>query len=120
MLIDMETMCTGQPIFDLQGLYVTYKSFTEDEPGNAMAFLGIHTETTDYIWQRLMELYFGTQDKAVLRALEDKIRVAASIRFLNLLTTTALKEHPLTELRVKHTREHLQELLTRVDSLELR
>lgn len=120
MLIDMETMCTGQPIFDLQGLYVTYKSFTEDEPGNAMAFLGIHTETTDYIWQRIMELYFGTQDKAVLRALEDKIRVAASIRFLNLLTTTALKEHPLTELRVKHTREHLQELLTRVDSLELR
>lgn len=120
MLIDMETMCTGQPIFDLQGLYVTYKSFTEDEPGNAMAFLGIHTETTDYIWQRIMELYFGTQDKAVLRALEDKIRVAASIRFLNLLTTTALKEHPLTELRVKHTREHLQELLTRVDSLSLR
>ena len=118
MLIDMETLCTGQPIFDLQGLYVTYRAFPEDEPDNAMNFLGIHTETTAYIWQRIMELYFGTQDKAVLRALEDKIRIVASIRFLNLLVTTALKEHPLTELRIKHTKEHLQELLARVDSLD--
>lgn len=120
MLIDMETLCTGQPIFDLQGLYVTYKSFTEDDPNNAMEFLGIHKETTDYIWQQIMELYFGTQDEAVLRALEDKIRVVASIRFLSLLTTTGLKDHPLTEVRVKHTREHLQELLTRVTTLDLR
>jgi hypothetical protein len=67
-----------------------------------------------------MKLYFGTQDEAVLSSLEDKIRVVASIRFLSLLTTTGLKDHPLTELRVKHTREHLQELLLRVDSLNLR
>ena len=67
-----------------------------------------------------MKLYFGTQDEAVLSSLEDKIKVVASVRFLSLLTTTALKEHPLTELRVKHTREHLQELLLRVDSLKLR
>ena len=120
MLIDMETMCTGQPIFDLQGLYVAYKSFTEDEPDNSMVFLGIRRETADYIWQRIMELYFGTQNQAVLSALEDKIRVLASIRFLSLLTTTGLKEHPLTELRIKHTREHLQELLARVDSLAFR
>ena len=120
MLIDMETMCTGQPIFDLQGLYVAYKSFTEDEPDNSMAFLGLRMETADYIWQRIIELYFGTQNKALLSALEDKIKVVASVRFLSLLTTTALKEHPLTELRVKHTREHLQELLLRVDSLKLR
>ena len=119
MLIDMETLCTGQPIFDLQGLYVTYRAFPEDDPNNAMDFLGIHTETTAYIWQRIMELYFGTQDKTALRALEDKIRIVASIRFLKLLVTTALKDHPLTELRIKHTKEHLQELLARVDSLDL-
>ncbi|WP_185753597.1 hypothetical protein [Selenomonas sp. AB3002] len=29
MLIDMETLCTGQPLFDLQGLYVTYKAFAD-------------------------------------------------------------------------------------------
>ena len=56
MLIDMETLCTGQPVFDLQGLYVTYKAFPEDEPDNVRNFLGIRPETAEYIWHRLLEL----------------------------------------------------------------
>lgn len=120
MLIDMESLCTGQPLFDLQGLYVTYKAFPEDEPGNAMNFLGIQDGTAAYIWQRLMELYFGTEDKTVLGRMEDKIRVVAAVRFLYLLTVTGLKHHDLTPRRIQHTREQLAELLSRVDSLELK
>ena len=119
MLIDMETLCAGQPIFDLQALYVSYKAFKEDEPGNAMAFMGLHDETQDYIWQRLLELYFGTEDRGRLKALEDKIRVAAYIRFLYTLETTWHKGRALTEVRIKNTRKQLQELLSRVDSLSL-
>ena len=117
MLIDMETLCTGQPIFDLQGLYVTYKAFPEDEPANAKAFLGIEKETADYIWQRIMDLYFASQAEALRKEMEEKIRVAASIRFMSILTSTGLKNHPLTEVRIRHTCEHLQELLPRVTSL---
>jgi hypothetical protein len=120
MLIDMESLCTGQPLFDLQGLYVTYKAFPEDEPGNAMNFLGIQDGTAAHIWQRIMELYFGTEDKTVLGRMEDKIRVAAAVRFLYLLTVTGLKHHDLTPRRIQHTREQLAELLSRVDSLELK
>ncbi len=119
MLIDMETLCTGQPLFDLQALYVSYKAFKEDEPGNAMAFMGLHDETQDYIWQRLLELYFGTEDKGRLKALEDKIRVVAYIRFLHTLENTWHKGRALTEVRIKNTRKQLQELLSRVDSLSL-
>ncbi len=119
MLIDMETLCTGQPLFDLQALYVSYKAFKEDEPGNAMAFMGLHDETQDYIWQRLLELYFGTEDRGRLKALEDKIRVAAYIRFLHTLENTWHKGRALTEVRIKNTRKQLQELLSRVDSLSL-
>ena len=118
MLIDMETLCTGQPVFDLQALYVTYKAFPEDEPDNAQAFLGIRPETADYIWRRLLELYFGTADEAVLKKYEDKIRVAASIRFLYLMVATSLKDTPLASVRIAHTREYLQENLGRVDSLD--
>ena len=27
MLIDMEALCMGQPIFDLEGIYVAYQAF---------------------------------------------------------------------------------------------
>ena len=111
----MKVLLTGAKVgslyalFDLQGLYVTYKAFPEDEPGNAMNFLGIQDGTAAHIWQRIMELYFGTEDKTVLGRMEDKIRVAAAVRFLYLLTATPLKEHKLTDLRIRHTCEQLEQ-----------
>lgn len=117
MLIDMETMCTGQPIFDLQALYVTYIEFAEDEPENPMIFLGISKETCDYIWKRVMELYYGTEDWASLRPKEDRIRVLAAIRFIHVLNSLNILKNPLGELRLRHTLEHLRELFGRVDKL---
>jgi hypothetical protein len=117
MLIDMETLCIGQPIFDLQGIYVAYKAFPEDEPDNAKKFLGIRPETADYIWRRLLELYFGTE--ANLREIEARIKVLAYIRFLHLLVTTDLQNSELGKLRIKHTQEHLQELSANITSLEI-
>ena len=117
MLIDMETLCIGQPIFDLQGIYVAYKAFPEDEPDNATKFLGIRPETADYIWRRLLEIYFGTE--ADLCEIEEKIKVLAYIRFLQLLVTTDLQNSELGKLRIKHTQEHLQELSANITSLEI-
>ena len=117
MLIDMETLCIGQPIFDLQGIYVAYKAFPEDEPDNATKFLGIRPETAEYIWRRLLELYFGTE--ANLREIEEKIKVLAYIRFLQLLVTTDLQNSELGKLRIKHTQEHLQELSASITSLAI-
>lgn len=117
MLIDMETISTGQPIFDLQALFVTYKLFPEDEPGNSMAFLGIGNDTCDYIWKRVMELYYETDDWVSLKQAEDRIRVLASVRFLHILRSIGIENSPLGALRFKHTLEHLRELSERVDRL---
>lgn len=117
MLIDMEILCIGQPIFDLQGIYVAYKAFPEDEPDNATKFLGIRPETAEYIWRRLLELYFGTE--ANLREIEEKIKVLAYIRFLQLLVTTDLQNSELGKLRIKHMQEHLQELSASITSLAI-
>ena len=117
MLIDMETLCIGQPIFDLQGIYVAYKAFPEDEPDNATKFLGIRPETADYIWRRLLEIYFGTE--ADLCEIEEKIKALAYIRCLHLLITTDLQNSELGKLRITHAQEHLQELSASITSLAI-
>ena len=117
MLIDMETLCIGQPIFDLQGIYVAYKAFPEDEPDNATKFLGIRPETADYIWRRLLELYFGTEVN--LREIEERIKLLAYIRFLHIIVTTDLQNGELGKLRIKHAQEHLQELSASINSLAI-
>lgn len=118
-LIDMDTLAAGAPIFDLQGIYVTYKAFTEDDPENSMSFLGICNETSDLIWKETLKNYFGTDDQEKLETLSDKIKLVAMIRFLWLLSNESGEWDSLTETRISHARQHIEELLERVDSLDL-
>ena len=118
MLIDMDTLTEGDPVFDLQGVYMSYIEFSEDEPDNCMKFFGIDGKTGELIWQRTLESYFGTQDVEVLAGITDKVRLVAAIRFLSYFDL-AKEDDPLTVQRIRHTQENIAELLERVDSLAL-
>ncbi len=119
LLIDMEALAVGDPVFDLQGVFVTYQLFGEDDPGNSMSFLGISQELADYVWEKTVEFYFRGRDASLIREAERKIRIAAYVRFLWLIVEYEAAEDPLTKLRIRHTLEHLRELVPAVDSLEI-
>ncbi len=119
LLIDMEALAVGDPVFDLQGVFVTYQLFGEDDPGNSMSFLGISQELADYVWEKTVEFYFRGRDASLIREAERKIRIAAYVRFLWLIVEYEAAEDPLTKLRIRHTLEHLRELVPTVDSLEI-
>ncbi len=116
-LIDMDTLCTGNPVFDLQALYVAYQSFNEDQEDNGMQFLGIPNAQCDIIWKQLAEHYFEGFSPEKIRQMEDRIRVLACVRFLDRIVTAGLGRPDLREIRVRHTLEHLEELLPRVEEL---
>ena len=118
-LIDMDTLTQGNPIFDLQGVYVAYRSFEEDEPGNTMAFMGISDELSNFIWNRTTEYYFDTRDTEILNRNRDRIRLLAAVRFLQLIGTSDLKKNELGAIRIRHTQETIRELLEKTDTLVL-
>lgn len=119
LLIDMDTLTQGSPIFDLQGVYVAYQEFLEDEPGNNLAFLGIDDALSGFVWRRTMEYYFDTEDTEKLTALENKIRLVAAVRFLQLIGAPDAAANELKSARIRHTRENIERLLDQVDSLIL-
>ena len=119
LLIDMEALAVGDPVFDLQGVCVTYQLFGEDEPTNSESFLGIPQTLADYIWEKTMDWYFDGQDASVIREAKRRTRLVACVRFLWLLVEYESAEDALTRLRIRHTLEHLTELAGTVDSLEL-
>ena len=100
LLIDMDTLTQGSPIFDLQGVYVAYQAFEEDEPGNTKAFLGISAELANFMWSKTMEYYFDTKDAETRIRNENRIRLLAAVRFLQLIGTTDLKRNELANLRI--------------------
>ncbi len=62
LLIDMDTLCQGHPIFELASMYNAYVGFGLYNPGNTLDFLGIEHEKAVYIWRKSLELYVGDKN----------------------------------------------------------
>ncbi len=110
MLIDMDTLSTGQAEFDLSGIYVTYQAFKEDDPENSMSFLGIPDELCDGIWNGVLKGYYG-DDEELLKEKTRLVKILGSIRFLSIITGDDFKPGELEKVRIARTIEHLKKLL---------
>ena len=119
MLIDMDTLTAGDPIFDLQGIYMTYREFGEDDPSNSMSFRGIDERTSEFVWKKSIAGYFLTEDANILTCAADRIRLVAAMRFLTYLDPADAEGDSLNARRIRHTTANIRELLTRTDSLLL-
>lgn len=119
MLIDMDTLCVGNLIFDLQALYVTYILFGEDEPDNSMKFLGIEKKMADSIWDWVIKYYFADMSDEEIGKILDKIYLLAYVRFLQLVVTSSLLNSDLGQIRVRHTTEKLSVLCKKCSDLNI-
>ena len=116
-LIDMDTLCVGDPVYDLAGLYVGYKAFPEDEPGNSEKFLGISQESSDRIWDGFLRYYFD--DRVAPENAVERILTVAYVRFLYLVAVLDIGLPEFRQIRIAHSIEHLSALVEQVDRLAL-
>lgn len=117
MLIDMDTLSQGHPIFDLMSVYVAYFAFPEDEPENSMNFFGISSELSAKVWYDLVRYYFASEDEKRIDELRDRITIVGCIRFLQLIDLISDHDSELFGLRVKRTVERLESLAYTTDTL---
>ena len=78
LLIDMDTLSVGHPIFELASLRCPYVAFEEDDPGNNERFLGVTAEFSNKLYNDVIRLYFGKEDKSI----EDKIAIVCYIHMV--------------------------------------
>ena len=119
MLIDMDTLGVGDPVFEFAPMQVTYEAFSEDNPQNGMNFAGIPNERYCGIWRRTLEYYMEGYDADALERAVSRIRLVGCVRFLYLVSVLHVEEGPLSEVRIRHAVQHIRELLPCVDSLSL-
>ena len=108
-LIDMDTLSVGHPIFELAALYAPYCAFNEDEPGNSERFFGIKNEDAIRLYNATLDRYFGKDDKVI----KDKIRI---VSYIHMLWWNRTNE-PENEVRLKGCRERLYKLLDQYDDV---
>lgn len=119
LLIDMDTLSCGNPIFELAGMYNAYCGFGEVDHEYIMRFLGIPYETGKAFWHKSLELYLGTKEEKRIREVEEKAKLLGQTRIMR---RTIRRNGLNTEegrKQIEYARETIAELLPRVDSLTI-
>ncbi len=111
LLIDMDTLSHGHPIFELAALRAPYVAFEEDDPGNSQRFLGVPPELSSKIYNDVVNGYFGKDDQVI----KDKIALICYIHMVwwNKVNT------PDNNKRLEGCRSRLYALLDKYDNVDL-
>ena len=82
LLIDMDTLCVGNPVFELGSMFNAYEGFSALDPSVSSAFLGISHELAVKIWEKSLSAYLGTTDKVKLEEAENKAKIIGFMRLV--------------------------------------
>ena len=115
LLIDMDTLCMGHPIFELGSMFNAFIGYSELDHQVTMNFYGYTHETAEKFWNMALKMYLGTEDEAVCRSVAEKAMI---IGYTRMLRRAARRPNEAeSPAKIARGKEMLAELLGRVDSL---
>ena len=111
LLIDMDTLSVGHPIFELANLRCPYVAFEEDAPGNCEQFFGMKAEYCVKLYDDIVRLYFGKEDEVI----KDKIALVCYAHMV-WWTLTNQKDN---QKRLNGCKERLLALLDKYNDIDI-
>ena len=115
LLIDMDTLCMGHPVFELGSMFNAFVGYSEMDHQNLMDFYGYSYETAGRFWKMALKQYLGSDDEAYCRSIEEKAMVVGYTRILR-RSVRRPNEKGSAET-IANCKEKLAMLLSKVDSL---
>ena len=82
LLIDMDTLAVGHPIFELASMYNSFIGYSEIDHDLIRRFQGFDYETGRTFWRKSLAAYLGTDNAAKIREVEDKARILGYTRMI--------------------------------------
>ena len=116
LLIDMDTLCMGHPIFELGSMFNASIGYSELDHDITSDFFGYSHETSERFWGMALKAYLGTDDVEVCKTVTEKAMVIGYTRMLR----RALRRpnEATSPARIARCKEMLGILLDKIDSLE--
>ena len=118
LLIDMDTLCQGDPVFEFGAIYLAFLGFPQLDHGVTQRFLGIPYETGVRFWRLALSRYFCTEDGAALQELENRAALLANVRLLE-RTLRRDPHSPEGKAMIESSRANLIELVPKVQKLQM-
>ena len=115
LLIDMDTLCMGHPVFELGSMFNAFLGYSELDHQVTVNFFGYTHETAEKFWDMALKMYLGTQDEEVCNIVSQKAMVIGYTRMLR----RALRRPQEAEspAKIARCKEMLGVLLNKLDTL---
>ena len=115
LLIDMDTLCMGHPVFELGSMFNAFVGYSELNHQNMMDFFGYSFETAGKFWNMALKMYLGTEDEAVCQSVAEKAMI---IGYTRMLRRAVRRPHEAeSPAQIAKCKEMLAELLNKIDTL---
>lgn len=112
-LIDMDTLSVGHPVFEFASIYLAYVGYGEVDHSKVTDFIKVDWDTAGYIWNKLVDLYFEGKDDAFKEDVKAKSKVIGYTRMLR----RTIKRTPDDTALIELSKKNLIEYVNKVDSL---
>lgn len=117
LLIDMDTLAVGDPVFEFGSMFNAYIGFSESDPEIIVEFQGFDHTIAEEFWRKTLREYFGTEDETVLQTVEDKSRIVGYTRLIRRSIRRKGLETEKGRAEIDNWKAELCELLQKVDKL---
>ena len=115
LLIDMDTLCMGHPVFELGSMFNAFIGYSELDHNVTMDFFGYSHETSERFWNMALKMYLGTEDDAVCQSVAEKAMIIGYTRMLR--RAARRPEEADSPAKIARCKEMLAILLDKVDTL---
>ena len=115
LLIDMDTLCMGHPVFELGSMFNAFVGYSELNHQNMIDFFGYSFETAGKFWNMALEMYLGTDDVATRQSVAEKAMIIGYTRMLR--RAIRRPNEADSPAKIARCKEMLAILLEKVDSL---
>ena len=109
MLIDMDTLSKGSPLFELAALYSCYIVFEEVTPGNSENFFGVSSKLTERIMEYLMNACLPVYSGEPFERAEKKVRLLGTFICFHIIAQYMPEEEEGLKRAIDLFRKHLAE-----------
>jgi len=117
LLIDMDTLAVGHPVFELASMFNAFIGFYELDYEAILEFQGFDFETARTFWRKTLALYLETEDENRIREVEDKARIIGYTRLLRRSIRRKGMETESGREEINYWKTELVGLLERIDTL---
>ena len=115
LLIDMDTLCMGHPVFELGSMFNAFIGYSELDHQVTVNFFGYTHESAEKFWDMALKMYLGTEDEEVCRSVAEKAMIIGYTRMLR--RAIRRPEEADSPAKIARCKEMLARLLDKVDTL---